>query len=91
MDVFFAFANQAVIAPENAQLHENLQHAYDQLKAAQEQIVQQERLRALGTMASSVVHDFNNMLTAINASLLLRDETLTEKQRCYVQTINIST
>ena len=35
------------------------------LKAAQEQLVKQERLRALGMMASGIAHDFNNALTMV--------------------------
>jgi signal transduction histidine kinase/ActR/RegA family two-component response regulator len=42
-----------------------LQNALDDLKAAQEQVIQHERLRAIGTMASGVAHDFNNSLVAI--------------------------
>ncbi|MCZ6677197.1 MAG: response regulator [Candidatus Poribacteria bacterium] len=92
LNIFLAFANQAAMALENARLHQNLHQAYAQLKATQKQIVQQERLKALGTMASGVVHDFNNMLTVIlgGISLLYRDETLTEKQQRYVQIVNTS-
>ncbi len=35
------------------------------LRAAQEQLVKQERLRALGMMASGIAHDFNNALTMV--------------------------
>lgn len=38
-----------------------------QLQQAQSQIVQQERLRAVGQMASGIAHDFNNSLAAILA------------------------
>jgi PAS domain S-box-containing protein len=45
-----------------------LQEALEDLQAAQERIMQQERLSALGTMASGIAHDFNNSLTAILGS-----------------------
>ena len=87
LDIFLALADRAAIALENAHLYEDLQQAYQELKATQEQIVQQERLKALGTMASGIAHDFNNTLTGIlgGLSLLLRDKTLTEKQRRYLK------
>jgi signal transduction histidine kinase len=43
----------------------DLVHAMEELKEAQRHVVQQERLRALGTMASGVVHDVNNALSVI--------------------------
>lgn len=42
-----------------------LQRALEDLHRAQQQLVRQERLSALGKMASGIVHDFNNALTPI--------------------------
>lgn len=42
-----------------------LQQAVRQLRETQQQVLQQERLHALGTMASGVTHDFNNALSVI--------------------------
>ena len=39
--------------------------ALTDLRAAQQQLVEQERLRALGQMASGIAHDFNNALAPI--------------------------
>ncbi|MFC1671890.1 response regulator [Planctomycetota bacterium] len=51
-----------------------LAEAIETIKRAQEQIIQQERLRALGEMASGIAHDFNNALAPILgfSELLLR-------------------
>jgi signal transduction histidine kinase/ActR/RegA family two-component response regulator len=42
-----------------------LAEALDELRLAQSQMVQQERLRAMGEMASGIAHDFNNQLGLI--------------------------
>ncbi len=66
--------------------------ALEKLRAAQNQIIQQERLRALGQMASGVAHDFNNALVPILgfSDLLLKSPgTLSDaaKTRQYLQNI----
>jgi PAS domain S-box-containing protein len=45
--------------------NERLSSTLDELRQTQQQMVQQERLRALGEMASGIAHDFNNALTMI--------------------------
>ena len=41
-----------------------LQKAYDDLRQTQQAIMQQERLRAVGQMASGIAHDINNAISA---------------------------
>jgi signal transduction histidine kinase len=54
----------------------SLQTALTKLRTAQKEVVQQERLRALGMMATGIVHDFNNVLSLITGySQLLLKET----------------
>jgi len=43
----------------------DLEHALTELRDTQQQVIQQERLRALGTMASGIAHDLNNGLSLI--------------------------
>lgn len=47
------------VRERTAQLEDTL----EQLRSTQDQIVKQERLRALGMMAGGIAHDFNNALT----------------------------
>ncbi len=63
---------------------QQLEKALEELQAAQQQVIQQERLRALGTMASGIAHDFNNALAAIlgfTELLIYRPETLADKDK----------
>lgn len=52
-----------------------LERALTELQCTQKQVIQQERLAALGTMAGGIAHDFNNALSIIMGfgELLLRD------------------
>ena len=60
---------------ERKKAEEELNRAYQELKTAQDYVVQSERLRALGEMAGGVAHDFNNVLAVIlgRAQLALED------------------
>ena len=76
---------------DQVRLTEGLQKAYEELRRTQQVVVQQERLRALGQMASGVAHDVNNALSPIVAysELLLNTlPDLAEVPRHYLQTIN---
>ena len=53
------------LAAHQAQLYAALQQAYDELRQTQEAVMQQERLRALGQMASGIAHDINNAISPI--------------------------
>jgi signal transduction histidine kinase len=52
---------------ERRRAQTQLEATLEELKEAQDQIVAQERLKALGEMVSGVAHDFNNVLTPILA------------------------
>ena len=45
--------------------HHCLEEAIDELREAQTQLVQQERLAAIGQLAAGIAHDFNNILAVI--------------------------
>jgi len=83
-------SEHVALAAHQAQLYDALQLAYENLRQSQETVVQQERLRALGQMASGVAHDINNAISPIalyTESLLEREPTLSERARSYLTTI----
>jgi len=64
-------ANQIAVAIENARLYEAEKTASEQLRAAQHQLVNTERLAALGEMSTRVAHEINNPLGIIKNYMLL--------------------
>ena len=52
---------------DQVRLKDGLQKAYDELRLTQQSVMQLERLRALGQMASGMAHDINNALSPIVA------------------------
>jgi PAS domain S-box-containing protein len=75
------------LAAHQAQLYDSLQHAYDDLRQSQQSVMQQERLRALGQMASGIAHDINNALSPASLyvqTLLEHESPLSERAREYL-------
>ncbi len=80
-------SQHVALAAHQAQLYGALQRAYDDLRQTQQSIMQQERLRALGQMASGIAHDINNALSPASLyteSLLERETGLSEEARNYL-------
>jgi signal transduction histidine kinase/ActR/RegA family two-component response regulator len=78
------------LASHQMQLYTALQQAYEDLRQTQQTVMQQERLRALGQMASGIAHDINNAISPISLytdSLLEREPNLSERGRSQLTTI----
>lgn len=75
-------------AEREAELHQELKKAYDELRLTQEAVMQQERLRVLGQMASGIAHDINNAISPVSlyVELLLEQEPdLSPRTRGYLE------
>jgi signal transduction histidine kinase/ActR/RegA family two-component response regulator len=83
-------SEHVALAGHQARLHGALRQAYDDLRQSQHTVMQQERLRALGQMASGIAHDINNAISPVSLyteSLLEREPNLSERTRSYLTTI----
>jgi PAS domain S-box-containing protein len=83
-------SEHVALAAHHSQLHAALQNAFDELRQTQQSVMQQERLRAIGQMASGIAHDINNGLSpvAVYTELLLETEAaLSDRARDYLTTI----
>lgn len=78
---------------DQARLSEGVQRAYEELRRTQQVVVRQERLRALGEMASGVAHDINNALSPImgySEMLLTLRSDMPEDARRYLTIVRQS-
>lgn len=83
-------SEHAGLAAHQVQLYDALRQAYEDLRQTQQAILQQERLRALGQMASGIAHDINNAISPMalyTEALLEREPNLSANARRYLETI----
>jgi signal transduction histidine kinase/ActR/RegA family two-component response regulator len=83
-------SEHVALATHQGRLYGALQQAYDDLRQSQHAVMQQERLRALGQMASGIAHDINNAISPVSLyteSLLERESNLSERARTYLTMI----
>ncbi len=82
-------SEHVALASHQSEVYGALQQAYDDLRQTQQAVMQQERLRALGQMASGIAHDINNAISpvALYTEMLLEQESgLSKRTREYLET-----
>lgn len=83
LQLLYTIAEQITLAVEKALIYDDLQRTLTKEQAARTQLVQSEKLAALGRIVASVAHELNNPLQAIQNALYLinMEEKLNNQSR----------
>jgi signal transduction histidine kinase len=84
--LFLSIAASVAAAIENSRLYSELADFAQELERSQAQLVQAEKMAAVGRLAASIAHEINNPLQAIHNSLhlTLRPNLSPDKQARYL-------
>jgi len=96
VSVVMNIARMGAIALQNARLHEQaarraaeLKIAYDELKEMQDKLIQSEKLKAIGQLASGVAHEIRNPIGIIMQGVSYLEQVIPPEEKDYRETLSI--
>ena len=77
-EVLEVMAGSAAVAIANARLYQAEREQFRRLQQSQVQLIQAEKMAAMGRLVASIAHEINNPLQAVQGCLTLAEEELAE-------------
>ena len=89
LEILNILANNMIVAFDNIKLFSSLKQQMTELKKTERQLVEAEKLTALGALAGGIAHDFNNILCGMigYVTLLKRNHDPADKDFKLLDTI----
>lgn len=88
LDFLTTIASQVAIAIDSAKLYQDLEQKMIELRRLQGQLIQTEKLSAIGELVSGVAHEINNPLTSVvGFTQLLLETTENPRDREFLEKI----
>jgi two-component system NtrC family sensor kinase len=88
LDFLTTIASQVAIAIDNVKLYQDLEQKVTELRRLQGQLIQTEKLSAIGELVSGVAHEINNPLTSVvGFTQLLLETTENPRDREFLEKI----
>jgi signal transduction histidine kinase len=81
LNILRTLASYTSAALYNAKSYESLQHALNELKLTQEQLVQSEKMASLGELTAGIAHEIQNPLNFVNNFSEVNSELIDELQQ----------
>jgi signal transduction histidine kinase len=66
IELLQTFADQSVVAIQNARLFESVEKSLEDLRTAQDRLVQTQKLASLGQLTAGIAHEIKNPLNFVN-------------------------
>jgi signal transduction histidine kinase len=77
------FAAQSAVAIENARLFNNVESSLEDLRTAQDRLIQTEKLASLGQLTAGIAHEIKNPLNFVNNFSAVSAELVDELQQAF--------
>ena len=85
VDLIKTFAAQSAVAIENARLFKNVETSLEDLRTAQDRLVQTQKLASLGQLTAGIAHEIKNPLNFVNNFSAVSAELIDELARDFRQ------